>query len=178
MTLYSVGPDFLTHGWWVESIRMWSALGYQRWTNRDWIHQHTCLYIYDLLVIWTSQNSTLSWIFLLRSPMNGALLLMLMLTCFMELCFIPLSASFSFKTFSDVNDKKSWVPHMISAPCRNLSMSNGGLKITKIETKVNFYLFSIILHTHIMFVCLMVFNATFNNISDISWQLVLLVEET
>ena len=29
-----------------------------------------------------------------------------------------------------------------------------------------------------MFVCLMVFNATFNNMSDISWQSVLLVEET
>jgi len=29
-----------------------------------------------------------------------------------------------------------------------------------------------------MFVCLMVFNATFNNISVISWQSVLLVEET
>ena len=28
------------------------------------------------------------------------------------------------------------------------------------------------------FVCLMVFNATFNNISVISWQSVLLVEET
>jgi len=30
----------------------------------------------------------------------------------------------------------------------------------------------------LMFVCLMVFNATFNNISVISWQSVLLVEET
>jgi hypothetical protein len=29
-----------------------------------------------------------------------------------------------------------------------------------------------------LFVCLMVFNATFNNISVISWRLVLLVEET
>jgi hypothetical protein len=29
-----------------------------------------------------------------------------------------------------------------------------------------------------MFVCLLVFNATFNNISVISWQSVLLVEET
>jgi hypothetical protein len=29
-----------------------------------------------------------------------------------------------------------------------------------------------------MFDCLMVFNATFNNISVISWRLVLLVEET
>jgi len=29
-----------------------------------------------------------------------------------------------------------------------------------------------------MFVCLMVFNATFNNISVIFWQSVLLVEET
>ena len=29
-----------------------------------------------------------------------------------------------------------------------------------------------------MFVCLMVFNATFNNISVISWRSVLLVEET
>jgi hypothetical protein len=29
-----------------------------------------------------------------------------------------------------------------------------------------------------MFVCLMVFNATFNNISVISWWYVLLVEET
>ena len=29
-----------------------------------------------------------------------------------------------------------------------------------------------------MFVCLMVFNATFNNISVISWRTVLLVEET
>ena len=30
----------------------------------------------------------------------------------------------------------------------------------------------------IMFVCLMVFNAIFNNISVISWRSVLLVEET
>ena len=30
----------------------------------------------------------------------------------------------------------------------------------------------------VLFVCLMVFNATFNNISVISWQSVLLVEET
>jgi hypothetical protein len=29
-----------------------------------------------------------------------------------------------------------------------------------------------------LFVCLMVFNATFNNMSAISWQSVLLVEET
>jgi len=29
-----------------------------------------------------------------------------------------------------------------------------------------------------LFVCLMVFNATFNNISAISWRSVLLVEET
>ena len=29
-----------------------------------------------------------------------------------------------------------------------------------------------------LFVCLMVFNATFNNISVISWRSVLLVEET
>jgi len=29
-----------------------------------------------------------------------------------------------------------------------------------------------------MFVCLMMFNATFNNISVISWRAVLLVEET
>ena len=29
-----------------------------------------------------------------------------------------------------------------------------------------------------MFVCLMVFNATFNNFSVISWQSVVLVEET
>ena len=29
------GQTEMTHGWWVESIRMWSALGYQRWTNRD-----------------------------------------------------------------------------------------------------------------------------------------------
>ena len=29
-----------------------------------------------------------------------------------------------------------------------------------------------------LFVCLMVFNSTFNNISAMSWQLVLLVEET
>jgi len=29
-----------------------------------------------------------------------------------------------------------------------------------------------------LFVCLMVFNATFNNILVISWRLVLLVEET
>jgi hypothetical protein len=31
---------------------------------------------------------------------------------------------------------------------------------------------------HHMFVCLMVFNATFNNISVISWRSILLVEET
>ena len=31
---------------------------------------------------------------------------------------------------------------------------------------------------HIMFVCLMVFSATFNNISVISWRSVLLVEDT
>ena len=30
----------------------------------------------------------------------------------------------------------------------------------------------------VLFVCLMVFNATFNNISVISWRSVLLVEET
>jgi hypothetical protein len=30
----------------------------------------------------------------------------------------------------------------------------------------------------VLFVCLMVFNATFNNISAISWWSVLLVEET
>jgi hypothetical protein len=30
----------------------------------------------------------------------------------------------------------------------------------------------------VVFVCLMVFNATFNNISVISWRSVLLVEET
>jgi hypothetical protein len=29
-----------------------------------------------------------------------------------------------------------------------------------------------------LFVCLMVFNATFNNISVISWRSILLVEET
>jgi hypothetical protein len=29
-----------------------------------------------------------------------------------------------------------------------------------------------------LFVCLMVLNATFNNISGISWRLVLLVDET
>ena len=29
------GQTEMTHGWWVESIRMWSALGYQRWTNED-----------------------------------------------------------------------------------------------------------------------------------------------
>ena len=29
-----------------------------------------------------------------------------------------------------------------------------------------------------MFVCFMVFNATFNNISDISWRSALLVDET
>jgi hypothetical protein len=29
-----------------------------------------------------------------------------------------------------------------------------------------------------LFVCLMLFNSTFNNISAMSWQLVLLVEET
>jgi len=32
--------------------------------------------------------------------------------------------------------------------------------------------------TEVLFVCLMVFNATFNNISAISWQSVLSVEET
>jgi hypothetical protein len=31
---------------------------------------------------------------------------------------------------------------------------------------------------YFLFVCLMVFNATFNNISVISWKSVLLVEET
>ena len=31
---------------------------------------------------------------------------------------------------------------------------------------------------NVMFVCLLVFNATFNNISAISWWSVLLVEET
>jgi len=34
------------------------------------------------------------------------------------------------------------------------------------------------LNRSLMFVCLMVFNATFNNISVISWRSVLLVEET
>jgi hypothetical protein len=33
-------------------------------------------------------------------------------------------------------------------------------------------------NTNGLFACLMVFNATFNNISVISWQSVLLVEET
>jgi hypothetical protein len=33
-------------------------------------------------------------------------------------------------------------------------------------------------HGYVPFVCLIVFNATFNNISSISWRLVLLVEET
>jgi hypothetical protein len=32
--------------------------------------------------------------------------------------------------------------------------------------------------TEVLFVCLMVFNATFSNISVILWQAVLLVEET
>ena len=31
------GQTEMTHGWWVESIRMWSALGYQRWTNYPWV---------------------------------------------------------------------------------------------------------------------------------------------
>ena len=35
-----------------------------------------------------------------------------------------------------------------------------------------------LLTTYCLFVCLMVFNATFDNISVISWQSVLLVEET
>jgi hypothetical protein len=33
-------------------------------------------------------------------------------------------------------------------------------------------------YNYLLFVCLMVFNATFNNISVISWRSVLLVEET
>jgi energy-converting hydrogenase Eha subunit E len=34
------------------------------------------------------------------------------------------------------------------------------------------------LHVYNAYVCLMVFNATFNNMSSISWRSVLLVEET
>ena len=36
----------------------------------------------------------------------------------------------------------------------------------------------LLLHSYCLFVCLMVFNATFNNISVVSWRSVLLVEET
>ena len=36
----------------------------------------------------------------------------------------------------------------------------------------------IVTHLVCLFVCLMVFNATFNNSSAISWRSVLLVEET
>ena len=35
-----------------------------------------------------------------------------------------------------------------------------------------------LIYFFLLFVCLMVFNATFNNISVISWRSVLLVEET
>jgi hypothetical protein len=43
---------------------------------------------------------------------------------------------------------------------------------------IHFYPFNLCLHTILLCVCLMVFNATFNNISVISWRSVLLVEET
>ena len=38
--------------------------------------------------------------------------------------------------------------------------------------------YAIEISMQLMFVCLMVFNVTFNNISVISWRSVLLVEET
>ena len=38
--------------------------------------------------------------------------------------------------------------------------------------------FRMLVNNVFLFFCLMVFNATFNNVSIISWQSVLLVEET
>jgi len=41
-----------------------------------------------------------------------------------------------------------------------------------------FVCFLLFLFVDVLFVCLMVFNVTFNNISVITWRSVLLVEET
>jgi len=44
--------------------------------------------------------------------------------------------------------------------------------------KFQIIFFNVLDFVDVLFVCLMVINATFNNISVISWQSVLLVEET
>ena len=54
-----------------------------------------------------------------------------------------------------------------------IKFGNAGLKSEIYKEIVFFYI-----HSFILFVCLMVFSATFNNISVISWRSVLLVEET
>ena len=50
------------------------------------------------------------------------------------------------------------------------SRSDTGIKSNRCQIRFDYFLK--------MVVCLMVFNATFNNISVILWQSVLLVEET
>jgi hypothetical protein len=52
--------------------------------------------------------------------------------------------------------------------CKTLQCSFNSIQILRI----------IFISIFSLFVCLMVFNATFNNISVISWQSVLLMEET
>jgi hypothetical protein len=49
------------------------------------------------------------------------------------------------------------------------------LSCSTVSSKIND---QIMIYNVCLFVCLMVFNATFNNISVISWRSVLLVEET
>jgi uncharacterized membrane-anchored protein len=51
-----------------------------------------------------------------------------------------------------------------------LKVIRDGVGVTHMQVQYIFYV--------CLFVCLMVFNATFNNISVISWRSVLLVEET
>ena len=53
-------------------------------------------------------------------------------------------------------------------------LSDSDLVITQVkDLKV-----SLVIQVGLLFVCLMVFNATFNNISVISWRSIVLVEET
>ena len=93
--------------------------------------------------------------------------------------------------------QKSWrsdnIHHIINRVRRN-SANNQFLmmkyQVNILYIKGNIFLFCIALRTarithfilnvclFVCFVCLMVFNATFNNISVISWRSVLLVEET
>jgi hypothetical protein len=53
-------------------------------------------------------------------------------------------------------------------------LSDSDLVITQVkDLKV-----SLVIEVGLLFVCLMVFDATFNNISVISWRSIVLVEET